>query len=91
MTHNRYNYNPFLENHLSHTCGFHPVTIKRGSGIKAGAVITMGVTVGQDAVVGAGAVVNRDVKDRTFVGGVPARLIKIIGALETCETQSLRK
>ena len=39
----------------------------------------MGITIGQDAVVGGGAVVNRDVGDRCFVGGVPARLIRVIG------------
>lgn len=79
MTHNRYNFNPFLEKHLAHTCGHKGVRIKKGSGIKAGAVIVMGVTIGEDAVVAAGAVVNRDVADRTFVGGVPAQFIKTIG------------
>lgn len=79
MTHNRYNFNPFLEKHLSHTCGREGVLIKKGSGVKAGAVIVMGVTIGKNAVVAAGAVVNRDVADNAFVGGVPARLIKTIG------------
>ena len=82
MTHNRYNFNPFLEEHLAHTCGRKDVLIKRGSGIKAGAVIVMGITVGENAVVAGGAVVNRDVADNTFVGGVPARLIKSIGTTE---------
>ncbi len=82
MTHNRYNFNPFLEKHLEHTCGRKGVLIKKGSGIKAGAVIVMGITIGENAVVAAGAVVNRDVADRTFVGGVPARLIKTIGTAD---------
>lgn len=78
MTHNRYNYNPFLEEKLAHTCGKKPVLIKKGSGIKAGALITMGVTIGENAVIGGGAVVNRDIPDRCFAVGVPARVIKEI-------------
>ena len=78
MTHNRYNYNPFLEERLAHTCGKKDVLIKEGTGIKAGALITMGVTIGKNAVVAGGAVVNRDVPDSCFVGGVPAKLIKEI-------------
>ncbi len=87
MTHNRYNFNPFLEEHLASHCGQKDVLIKRGSGIKAGAVIVMGVTIGEDAVVAGGAVVNRDVADKTFVGGVPARLIKSIGTTDEAPTQ----
>jgi maltose O-acetyltransferase len=80
MTHNRYNFNAFLEEKLSHTCGRKDVLIKKGAGIKAGAMIVMGVTIGENAVVGGGAVVNRDVGDNCFVGGVPARLINVVGA-----------
>ena len=76
MTHNRYNFNPFLEDRLAHTCGKKDVLIKEGSGIKAGALITMGVTIGKNSVVAGGAVVNRDVSDNAFVAGVPARLVK---------------
>jgi acetyltransferase-like isoleucine patch superfamily enzyme len=78
MTHNRYNYNQFLEERLSHTCGVKGVLIKEGSGIKAHALITMGVIVGKNAVVAGGAVVNRDVPDNCLVAGVPARVIKEI-------------
>jgi acetyltransferase-like isoleucine patch superfamily enzyme len=76
MTHNRYNYNQFLEERLSHTCGVKGVLIKEGAGIKAHALIVMGVTVGKNTVVAGGAVVNRDVPDNCFVAGVPARVIK---------------
>jgi len=79
MTHNRYNHNEFLEEHLSHTCGKQDVVIRKGAGIKAHAVVTMGVTIGENAVVAAGAVVNRDVPPATFVAGVPARVLKTIG------------
>lgn len=78
MTHNRYNYNAFLEDRLAHTCGVKDVLIKEGSGIKAGALIVHGITIGRNVVVGGGAVVNRDVPDNCFVAGVPARLVKEI-------------
>lgn len=78
MTHNRYNFNAFLEKHLAHTCGKKDVVIKEGAGIKAGALIIHGITIGRNAVVGGNAVVNRDVPGNCFVAGVPARLIKEI-------------
>ena len=74
MTHNRYNHNPFLEDKLAHTCGKKDVLIKKGTGIKAGALIIMGVTIGENSVVAGNAVVNRDVPDSCFVAGVPARI-----------------
>jgi acetyltransferase-like isoleucine patch superfamily enzyme len=78
MTHNRYNYNAFLEERMAHTCGIKDVLIKEGSGIKAGALIVHGITIGKNCIVGGNAVVNRDVPDKCFVGGVPAQLIKEI-------------
>jgi len=78
MTHNRYNHNVFLEERLAHTCGIKDVLIKEGAGIKAGALIVHGITIGKNAVVAGNAVVNRDVKDNSFVAGVPARMVKEI-------------
>jgi acetyltransferase-like isoleucine patch superfamily enzyme len=78
MTHNRYNFNAFLEERLSHTCGVKDVVIKEGAGIKAGALIVHGITIGRNAVVAGGAVVNRDVPDNCLVAGVPARTLKEI-------------
>jgi len=78
MTHNRYNLNAFLEERLAHTCGWKPVLIKQGAGIKAGALIVHGITIGRNAVVAGGAVVNRDVQDNCMVAGVPARMVKRI-------------
>jgi len=47
--------------------------------IGAGAIITDGVRIGRGAVVAAGAVVTSDVPAHTVVGGVPARVLKVIG------------
>lgn len=47
--------------------------------IGAGAIVTDGVRIGQGAVVAAGAVVTGDVPPRTVVGGVPAKVLKVIG------------
>lgn len=55
-----------------------PVVVKRNAWIGAGATILPGVTVGRNSVVAAGAVVAADVPDNTVVGGVPAKIIKII-------------
>ena len=78
MTHNRFNYNEYLEEKLSDMCGKKDVVIRKGAGIKAGALIVMGVTVGENAVVAGNAVVNRDVPANAFVGGVPAKVIRMI-------------
>lgn len=48
--------------------------------IGSGAVVTDGVRIGAGAVVAAGAVVTRDVPARSVVAGVPARVIREIGA-----------
>ena len=46
--------------------------------IGANATVLAGVTIGDGAVVAAGAVVTKDVAPNTVVGGVPARVIKVI-------------
>jgi acetyltransferase-like isoleucine patch superfamily enzyme len=76
MTHNRYNYNPVLEERLARQCGVADVLIRRSSSVKAGAIVIKGVTIGSNSVVAAGAVVTHDVESFTIVGGVPARVIQ---------------
>jgi acetyltransferase-like isoleucine patch superfamily enzyme len=46
----------------------------------AGAIITDGVTIGKGSVVAAGAVVTQNVAPGTVVGGVPAQIIRNVGA-----------
>jgi len=53
-----------------------PVRIGQGSDIGVNAVILPGITVGEGAIVGAGAVVTKDVKPKTVVAGVPAKVLK---------------
>lgn len=52
------------------------VVVKKTAWIGSGAIIIPGVTIGEGAIVAAGAVVTKDVPPYTFVGGVPARVIK---------------
>ena len=54
------------------------ITIEDDVWIGSGAVITDGVTVGRGSVVAAGAVVSKDVPPHSVVGGVPAKMIKVI-------------
>lgn len=78
MTHNRFNYNPILEERLAHQCGVADVLLRSGCGIKAGAIVTKGVTIGANSVVAAGAVVTGDVDSLTLVAGIPAKVIQRI-------------
>ena len=54
------------------------IHIKRNAWIGAGANILKGVTIGENSIVAAGSVVSKDVPDNTVVGGIPAKVIKII-------------
>ena len=58
------------------------ISIEDDVWIGSGAIVTDGVCIGKGAVVAAGAVVIQDVAPHTVVGGVPARVIKVIGGRE---------
>ena len=55
--------------------------------IGSGAIITDGVRIGKGAVVAAGAVVTKDVPDHSVVGGVPAKVLRVIGEKKAAESR----
>lgn len=57
-----------------------PITIGNDCWIGGHAVINPGVTLGNNVVVASGAVVTKSFGDGVLIGGVPARVIKQIGA-----------
>lgn len=63
------------ENRKNH---YAPITIGAHVWIGSNATILPGVTLGDHAVVAAGAEVTQDVLLRTVVGGVPAKVLKVI-------------
>ena len=63
------------ENRKNH---YAPIKIGTHVWIGSNATILPGVTIGDYAVVAAGAVVTRDVPAMTVVGGVPAKVLKVM-------------
>lgn len=59
-----------------------PVTVGQDVWICTGAIILPGVTIHDGAVVAAGAVVTQDVLPNHMVGGVPARLLKVLESVQ---------
>ena len=76
------------ENRKNH---YAPIKIGAHVWIGSNATILPGVTIGDWAVVAAGAVVARDVSAMTVVGGVPAKVLKVVkelsGAIPTEERE----
>ena len=64
-----------------------PIFIGKNVWVGANATIVPGVRVGDGAVIAAGAVVTRDVPPRTVVGGVPAKVLKVIKEPSTQEAK----
>lgn len=66
----------FNNRHTIYTYG--KVVIKKNAWLGMNVTICPGVTIGENAVVAAGAVVTKDVPDNAVVGGVPAKVIKML-------------
>ena len=64
-----------IENRKNH---YAPIKIGAHVWIGSNATILSGVTIGDYAVIAAGAVVTRDVPAMTIVGGVPAKVLKVV-------------
>ena len=73
----------FNERHTKYTYG--KVTIKKNAWLGMNVTVCPGVTIGEYAVVAAGAVVTKDVPDFAVVGGVPAKVIKMLNPEEQKE------
>ena len=64
------------DRHLTYTYG--KVSVKKNAWLGLNVTICPGVTIGKYAVVAAGAVVTKDEPDYAVVGGVPAKVIKML-------------
>jgi acetyltransferase-like isoleucine patch superfamily enzyme len=73
---------PFIEQGITAT----GIVIEDDVWLGAGAVVTDGVRIGCGAVVAAGAVVTSDVPPHTVVAGVPARVVREVGAADRAST-----
>jgi acetyltransferase-like isoleucine patch superfamily enzyme len=67
------------------TSGKEAIIIGDNVWIATRATILKGVSIGEGAVIAAGAVVTKDVPAFTLVGGVPAKFIRLITAVEQLE------
>jgi len=59
--------------------------LRRACRVGAASVLTPGVEIGEEAFVAAGALVTRDVPARAVVMGVPARVVREVGAEDLLE------
>ncbi len=68
-------------------CWAKPVSIGDNCWFGAGVTVCPGVTIGEGCVIGAGAVVTKDIPPRSFVAGVPARVIRSITEEDSFKNQ----
>lgn len=59
-----------------------PIRIGKNVWIGANTTVLSGVAIGDNAVIAAGAVVTKDVPENAVVGGIPAKIIKMISQEE---------
>ncbi len=71
------------ERHTVYTYG--KVLVKKNAWLGMNVTICPGVTIGEYAVVAAGAVVTKDVPDYAIIGGVPAKVIRMLDLKEQKE------
>ncbi|HFL2414903.1 TPA: sugar O-acetyltransferase [Clostridioides difficile] len=55
-----------------------PIIIGKNVWIGANVTVVPGVTIGDNAIIAAGTVVTKNVAENTIVGGVPAKLLRVI-------------
>lgn len=70
--------NHALEPSKNRKNSYHPISIGKHVWIGSNATVLPGVTIGDWAVVAAGAVVTKDVPPYAVVGGVPAKVLKMV-------------
>ena len=73
----------YKKGHTRHTYG--KMLVKKNAWLGMNVTICPGVTIGAYAVVAAGAVVTKDVPDYAVVGGVPAKVIRMLDPSEQKE------
>ena len=66
-----------------------PITIGDNVWLGGGAIVCPGVSIGEDSVVGAGAVVTKDLPAGVVAAGVPARVLREIGARDAVSVPDL--
>lgn len=57
-----------------------PIVVEDGAWIGGDVTVLGGVTIGAGSIVASGSLVNRDVPPNAVVAGVPARVVRVIGA-----------